>query len=375
MSTTESNTNGKNRPPATIPVLPPAAIDKRFFLTELTAAHSAIGELRGFLGTLQNPSLLIAPFRKREAVASSAIEGTRATLDEVMEYEAADNQPGTDNSLGQTEKVEDILEIMNYERAMSFAVRSLRDYPIGERLIKETHRILLQSVRGSTKTPGEFRRAPVAVGEYVPPASGSISGLMTNWENYLNKSKVETDPLVRIAVAHYQFEAIHPFMDGNGRIGRLIIPLFLCQEGLLDTPVLYVSHYLERYKVEYGRLLHEVDTDQKWNEWIRFFLLAIQAQARITTAKAKEIQELYERLKVELAQTVRSQHFVATLDLLFSKAIVSAPRLNKAIHAKSRATANNIINRLVEAGVLRKTFSIGNEKFYEFTELRKIIRS
>jgi Fic family protein len=372
MATVESKKGKEPRIPAVIPELPPKGIDRLVFIKELIAAHAAIGELRGYLGTLQNPDLLIAPFRKREAVASSAIEGTRATLDEVMEYEAADGEREAESE--ESIKERDIREIRNYEAAMSVAMNELRYRPIGETLLSKTHARLLRSVRGSTKTPGEFRKGPVAVGDFLPPAHPQIPRLMSNWERYLN-SAIEADTLIRIAVAHYQFEAIHPFLDGNGRIGRLIIPLFLCQKEVLSTPVLYISDYLEKYKVEYQRRLHEVDTHQRWNEWIKFFLIAVEAQTRVTIAKAKEIQGLYERLKKDVVGSVKSRHGMAVLDLLFRQPVISAFHVRSAIKAKSTATAYNLINSFVEAGVLKPLFTYGKEKYYEFKELRDLIRS
>ncbi|KND46985.1 MAG: hypothetical protein AB199_00955 [Parcubacteria bacterium C7867-004] len=356
--------------PAKVIPLPPVGIDKAALISELTAAHAAVGELRGFIGTLQNPDLLIAPFRKREAVASSAIEGTRATLDEVMEYEAKEDSVVDEAD----QKILDIIEVMNYESAMGVALRELKERPIGENLLKRTHSRLLQSVRGTDKDRGNFRKTPVRVGDYVPPVCTDIIPLITNWERYLN-SDMEPDALIRIGVAHYQFEAIHPFMDGNGRIGRLIIPLFLRQTGMLQTPVLYISHYLEQYKVEYQRLLHRIDTDQEWTEWLKFFLRAVEEQAKITTTMAKNIQDLYERLKVTVVGEIRSQHSIAMLDLIFSRPILTASHVRDAISARSKGTAYNLLEKFVAAGVLTELKTSGKEKFYGFSELRKLIRA
>ncbi|MEK7177022.1 MAG: Fic/DOC family N-terminal domain-containing protein [Patescibacteria group bacterium] len=361
--------------PAVVKALPPARILRELLIPELTAAHAAIGELRGFIGGLQNPDLLIAPFRKREAVASSAIEGTRATLDEVMQYEARDEMGRDLEAEEHDPKTQDIREIMNYEHAMRVALKELKTRPIAENLIKKTHFTLLESVRGANKDRGNFRKAQVAVGDYIPPVHTDIASLIDNWEKYLNSSDEEQDALIRIGVAHYQFEAIHPFMDGNGRIGRLIIPLFLCQEGILQTPVLYVSHFFEKYKVEYQRLLHDVDLSQEWTPWLKFFLKAVEAQAKITTAMAKEIQTLYEQLKNDTVIKIRSQHAITVLDLMFRKPILTASHVRDAVSARSKGTAYNLLDKFVQAGVLKEVFVIGKERFYGFTELRKIIKS
>lgn len=360
---------GRNVVEAKVPFLPPKEVDRAALLPELTAAHAAIGELRGFIGSLQNPDLLIAPFRKREAVASSAIEGTRATLDEVMEFEAKDERQPHEEDV----KTRDIHEIINYERAMGVALREMIIRPIGENLLKKTHDTLLRSVRGQSKDRGNFRHTPVRVGDYIPPVHTDIPGLIKNWEEYLN-TRVESDALIRIGVAHYQFEAIHPFMDGNGRIGRLVIPLFLCQESILQTPVLYISHYLEKYKVEYQRLLHNVDLSQDWNPWLKFFLRAVEEQAHMTTAMAKAIQALYEKLKTETVPDIRSRYAITVLDLIFKRPVITATHVQLAIHASSKVTAYNLINKFVKAGILRHYLTISKEKYFVFSDLRKIIR-
>lgn len=366
----ERNTRkNRNIVEAKVPRLPPRGIGREALLPELTAAHAAIGELRGFIGSLQNPDLLIAPFRRREAVASSAIEGTRATLDDVMEFEAKDDQRVKEHDT----KTQDIHEIINYERAMGVALREMVIRPIGENLLKTTHDTLLHSVRGQSKDRGSFRRAQVRVGDYIPPVHTDVPELIKNWEEYLN-AEDEPDPLIRIGVAHYQFEAIHPFLDGNGRIGRLIIPLFLCQVGILQTPVLYISHYLEKYKVEYQRLLHNVDLRQDWNPWLKFFLKAVEEQAHMTTGMAKAIQALYEKLKMETVRDIRSRHAITVLDLIFKRPVITAAHVQSAIRASSKVTAYNLIDKFVKAGVLKHYLTISREKYFVFSDLRKIIR-
>ena len=357
--------------PSKVKELPPK-ISYEPLMSELTAAHAAVGELRGYLEALPNPNLLIAPFRKKEAVASSAIEGTRATLEEVLNYEASDESKINNETEGDNRKIQDIKEVRNYENAMAVALRQLREKPIGENLLKTTHRVLLDSVRGENKDRGNFRRGQVRVGDYIPPVHTDILGLIKNWEKYLN-SKTETDTLIRIGVAHYQFEAIHPFMDGNGRIGRLIIPLFLCQEGVLQTPVLFISHYFEEHKVEYQRLLHGVDTNQSWVPWLKFFLTAVESHAKKTTIMAKEIHGLYERLKGGVVGKIRSQHAMSILDVIFKQPVVSASNVREVIKAKSKGTTYNLINKFVNAGVLTE-HKIGRESVYVFNELLDILK-
>ncbi len=347
-------------------------------MQSLTLAHAAVGELRGVLTVVKSTEMLIAPFRKREAVSSSAIEGTRATLEEVMGYEALENKsdeksvPGTPE---QERKIDDILEIINYERALNKATKMLNERPVGEVLLKSAHGELLKNGRGEDKDPGNFRRVPVRVGDYIPPVFGDIPDLMNNWTKYLNDSKMEPDALVRIGVAHYQFEAIHPFKDGNGRIGRLAIPLFLCQEGILDAPVLYISDYLEENKKEYLHLLHKVDTDQAWEEWLNFFLKAVEQQAKITAAKARSVMGLYERLKKEKVPSIKSRYAISVLDLLFEQPVVSATNIKVAIRARSNHTPYYLIEKFKSVGILTAGHTTGREKLYVFRELFNIVNS
>ncbi|MCX6762981.1 MAG: Fic family protein [Candidatus Moranbacteria bacterium] len=357
--------------PSKVKELPPK-IAYEPIMKELTAAHLAVGELKGFLNTLHNPDLLIAPFRKREAVASSAIEGTRATLEEVLKYEAVAEPRTISEKDKQNVKTQDIIEVKNYEEAMKEALKLLKDKSIAENLLKSTHFILLKSVRGTNRNRGNFRREQVIVGDYVPPVFTDIPKLMSNWEKYLN-SDIENDILVRIGIAHYQFEAIHPFLDGNGRIGRLIIPLFLCQVGMLPAPVLFISHHLEEHKVEYQRLLHKVDTDQDWTLWLKFFLTAVEVQARTTIKMAKEIQELYERSKNKIIENIRSRHSITVLDVIFARPIITANNIREELKAKSKGTTYNLLEKFVKEGIL-KEYRIGRESIYLFSDLLKILR-
>lgn len=360
--------------PTKVAKLPPK-IDYVKIMHSLTLAHAAVGELRGVLTSVKSKEMLIAPFRKREAVSSSAIEGTRATLEEVMEYEALEDKTNPKTTPEQDRKRDDIVEIINYENALTAGMEVLKERPLGETLLKRAHGALLSIGRGEDKDPGNFRRVPVRVGDYIPPAFGDIPELMTNFENYLNKAEMEIDPLIRIGVAHYQFEAIHPFKDGNGRMGRLIIPLFLCQEGILDTPVLYISDYFEQNKKEYLHLLHKVDTEQAWEEWLNFFFKAVETQAKITTEKARRIIELYERLKKDAVPQIKSRYAIPILDLLFERPILSASHIKKAIDGSGNNMPYNLIDKFKKVGILKDAYVMRREKLYIFRELFNIVNS
>ena len=279
----------------------------------------ANAELARFDGTLQsmiNPELLLSPLRTQEAVLSSRIEGTQATLRDVLEFEATGEE--------KPEKAHDIQEILNYRTALQTAVESLNDRPISLNLIKRIHSILLDSVRGQNMSRGEFRRkqnwigrpgSPVEQARFVPPAPLALAACLDNFEKYIHYDEV--DRLVQLAVVHAQFELIHPFLDGNGRVGRILIPLFLYEKKLLSSPMFYLSAYLEANRDAYYDRLQGVSEQGDWHGWIQFFLTAIIEQAQANNAKAKAIHDLYDEMKDVISQAVRSHYAIRTLDTLF----------------------------------------------------------
>ena len=317
--------------------------------------------------------MLSAPLLTKEAVLSSRIEGTQATIAQVLEYDAKEDKPQTT-----TEEV-GYKEVINYRVAVEFAKKYLVNKPIGENLIKETHRILMNSVRGASKNPGNFRRTQVAIGTYgkpaekatyFPPLHTEIQTLMSNWENYMHSDK-EKDQLVKIGVGHYQFEAIHPFMDGNGRIGRLLIPLFLCQYDILPYPVIYISEYFDEHRQEYYNLLNNVSKKGDLESWLRFFLTAIIDTSNRTLQTINEIDELYNSMK-ESITGVNSIYAINLLDAIFESPVVSFVTLKDRVNAKSPQTIYNLLRKFVKAGILREGSGQRN-KIYIFDQLLKIL--
>ena len=269
----------------------PIKIDYDQLIEKITEAHRAIASLDSLLGALPNPALLGRTMQTKEAVESSKIEGTMATLEEVLQYEAVANKKDD------TTKQKDINEVINYRQALDLGIKSLESLPISENLVKKLHATLLKSGRGANKAPGEFRKIQVYIGKagaditeasYIPPAANEVIPLFSNLEKYLNSNE-EKDKLVQIAVSHYQFEAIHPFLDGNGRVGRLIISLFLFEKKLLSHPFLYLSEFFEEHRQDYYELLRGVTEKQDWINWIKFFLNALTTQARKAENTGKEI--------------------------------------------------------------------------------------
>jgi Fic family protein len=249
---------------------------------------------------MPNPDLLLSPLTTQEAVLSSKIEGTQATFGEVLQFEAGE-QPA------QESRRLDIQEILNYRTSLQIAEEELRTRPFNLNLLLELHGVLLNSVRGLDKGRGRLRTiqnwigqpgSPIEKATYIPPEPGRLAALLDNWEKYYHAER--PDPLVQLAMVHGQFEIIHPFIDGNGRLGRILIPLFLFEKGLLSRPVFYLSAYLEEHKDEYAASLGALTSKQQshgWNNWVRFFLNAITEQAKNNLDSARKIIDLYERRK------------------------------------------------------------------------------
>ena len=356
------------------PKLPPK-IDYSHLIREIGDARDALGELRGLLVNISNLDLLVSPLLTKEAVLSSQIEGTQATLEDVLKYEAE----GKISQKGNKEK--DIREVINYRRAIHLAIEELKKRPIGENLIKKLHFTLLDSVRGHNKDRGSLRRTQVYIGLpgtpiekaiYIPPLITELPRLLSNWEKYIN-SYQEKDPLVQAGIAHYQFEAIHPFMDGNGRIGRLLISLFLYQRKILPYPILYISGYFESHRREYYDLLNQISKKQDWESWLKFFLEAIKTQSQVTATTIYEMKSLYEKLKREII-TVNSIYAIDLLDVIFSRPIITFASVKKEIKSKSHQTIYNLFHKFTEMGILKSLSHKKRNQIYVFPELLKILR-
>lgn len=344
-------------------------------IPQLARSNHELGNLSGsLLHPGVNPQLLITPLLTKEAVLSSSIEGTVATVEEVFRYEA--DQATLENE----ELRQDAHEIVNYRKALEAALDELNRRTIGENLLKKAHEILLDSVRGQRKNRGCFRRGQVFIGSpgatinnatFIPAPAEEIPRLMKNWEFYINSGE-EKDPLVQIAVAHYQFEAIHPFLDGNGRIGRLVIPLFLCERKLLPSPILYVSEFFESNREEYIQALRGVDQDNSWTAWIRFFLRAIEVQALRTQRSVLKIMSLYEDL-MDNMNTFSSSYCRPMLDAIFVRPVVNFSYLRSVLRA-SPQTIYNLIAKFEKAGILIQLGERKRNRLYIFIQLMNLLR-
>ena len=355
-------------------LLPPK-INYTPLIKDISEANRILGSLNGLLANIPNQSLLISPLLTKEAVASSKIEGTQATIEEVFKYEAE----GKSSEKGAKEQ--DIREIINYRTAVHFAIELLKERPIGENFIKKLHSILLDSVRGSNKDRGNFRKIPVFIGKpgatienaiFVPPDASEISQLISNLEKFIN-SPDEPDVLVQTAIAHYQFEAIHPFMDGNGRIGRLLIPLMLYEKEILSYPLLYVSEFFERNRNDYYGYLRMVDEEEDWESWVKYFLKSIKEQALDTQNKVLNMLELYKSVKEKLSD-FNSQYAIHLLDIIFENPVTSFKNIKTKISTNSYQTIYNLLEKFQEENILIEITGGKRNKIYVFDDLMKIIR-
>lgn len=362
-----------------LPKLPPK-IDYSTLVEELNAAHAALARLdETLLHQITNPVLLEQTFFTQEAVLSSQIEGTQATLEEVFEKEAE----GTTVEQ-KDKKSRDIREIINYRQAFREGIRIIQTGgSLSENTVKKLHAILLHSARGQSRAPGEFRRVPVYIAPpgtpiteatYVPPDAGAILDLYSDFDRYLNTESAERDPLVQIAIAHYQFEAIHPFLDGNGRVGRLLIPLFLHKRKILSRPFFSISKYLEQHRREYYDLLADVSYKHAWVPWLRFFLHGLSEQARDANALAHKIMDLRARYQEHLAE-FNSAYAFDLLEAIFVRPIFTTTLIRKQSGIRNAQTLLNLIAKFVKAGILQDISPHRKRnKIYAFVALRTIIR-
>lgn len=312
----------------------------------LSEADRAVGRLAGAGRQLPNPHILIRPYLVREAVASSRIEGTQASLSEIFDAEAQE-----------VEATGDVLEVANYIRAMELGLRLVDDVPISTRFIRQLHKTLMTGVRGKERSPGEIRTSPNWIRSpdnrpetavFVPPPVDEMHAALSDWERFLH-SPPELPVLVRCALLHYEFETIHPFLDGNGRIGRLLIVLFLVEQGDLPQPLLYTSAYFEDHKAEYYDRLQAVRERGELEEWIQFFLTAVAEQAGDALRRAERLADLRQAYRQRLAGGRSRAHEV--VDLLFSNPVLTAKFVARRLGITPQG-AHNLIRQLTNGGIL-----------------------
>lgn len=359
------------------PLPPPFQLDANTLLL-LSEADQVVGQLASIGRLATHPALLIKPLVRREAVLSSHIEGTHSGLEDLYRFEASRLLTPTQPNPA---TVEDVHEVYNYVLALEHGLHRLNSLPMSIRLILELHRRLMHGVRGGQATPGELRVSQNWIGPpdctlneatYVPPPPDEMAEALQGLELYLHQTP-ESPPLIRLALVHYQFEAIHPFVDGNGRVGRLLLALLAVQWNSLPSPLLYLSAYFDRNRDEYYRLLFDVSARGDWTAWIRFFLTAVISESRDTFNKLKALQDLRDRWRSELQSQRRMSVLTLRLvDHLIEHPYITVPMAAKLLGATYR-TAQLHIEHLVRLGILTAQDARRYGKVYTAKDVLRIV--
>ena len=357
--------------PSPLPPVPPIALSSEE-LELLIKANSELTLLEGLAIRIPNINLFVSMYVRKEALLSSQIEGTQATLDDIFD-------PLLDNNINA-----DVSDVINYIKATEFAVNRLKELPLCNRLVKEIHAVLLENVRGHEKNPGEFRRSQNWIGgegstlknaHYIPPNLEDMEKSMSDLEKYINADD-GTAPLVKAALLHYQFETIHPFLDGNGRVGRLLITLFLLEKKVLTVPALYISYFLKRNRLEYYDRMMEVRKNGDYEQWIKFFLQAFVESAEDAIATIDKLKALHEKSFAVLLTSIPKRQ-LENAGKLFTY-LEANPIIDITKTAQQLDLAYNTTSRLVSAfvklGLLRQSNTKNKNRVYAYEEYLQILR-
>lgn len=355
--------------PNPLPPIPEIEMDEEI-VKLLVDANRQLVKLDTASQLISNADLFISMYVRKEALISSQIEGTQCTLDDVLDPEVEANA-----NL-------DVSDVINYVKATQYALKRLERLPLCCRLIREIHEVLMENVRGQDKTPGEFRHSQNWIGpancslkdaRYIPPNVEDMQTAMADLEKYINEN-VDYDPLIRVALIHYQFETIHPFLDGNGRIGRLLILLYLMEQGLLAKPVIYISYFLKKNQIEYYDRISEVRRTGNFEQWIRFFLEAVSKAASDSLEAIQQLSALHDRNIEKLPKTTRSKdNLRAVFDYIEQYPIIDIKRTAKELEV-SYNTAATAVKKLVELGILQETTNAARNRVFAYEEYLEILR-
>ncbi len=355
---------------------PPQKMDWSKLIPLIGPSNAALARYDGLLSAITNAHILLSPLTTQEAVLSSKIEGTQVTMGEVLEFQA-------DSSLEimSQPKRDDAEEVLNYRKAMYGCVEELKNRNFSQQILRSAHHVLMQGVRGRDKSPGYYRKEQNWIGPkncsieeagFIPVAPEQLQQGMDQWELYFNDQN-QPDAIIQLAILHLEFEALHPFSDGNGRLGRMIIPLFLHKRKLLQSPDFYISAYFEDNREEYLQKMRDVSLTGNWTEWCLFFLKGVKKQAIENEQKARSILRLYENIKEKTAKLTHSQHAIQTVDFLFNAGIFTAPQFaqNSGIPKPSAAR----ILKILQDNKILRPLRIGKGRrpgIFVFSELINI---
>jgi len=362
------------------PDFPPKDLKLEPFIQKIVEANRGIALFDGILRALPNPDILLAPLMTNEAVLSSRIEGTQATFEDVLQEEAGITPKGISDFERNDRK-----EVLNYKKALLSGAEEVERRPLSLSLIKGLHKILLTGVRGERRFIGEFRKTQNWIGSpgssienarYIPPDPIVLPEHLEYWETFLKRDDFP-DKIVQLGLLHAQFEILHPFEDGNGRVGRLIIPLFLYWKGLISRPSFYLSEFLEKNRTEYYDKLLIITKNNDWSGWIDFFLIAVIEQAKTNISKAQKLLNLYNEMKDKFIQATKSQYAISALDAFFRQPILNTANFIQITGIPNRMTANNILKSLIEAELitLHKPSEGRKPAEYVFSSIIDIVES
>jgi Fic family protein len=355
--------------PPPLPPIPPLDLRKLFMLFE--EASTSLGRLDSMATVLPDTSLFLYMYVRKEALLSSQIEGTQSSLSDLLLFEN-DESPGV--------PLDDVQEVSNYVAAMNHGLNQLQTLPISIRLIKEIHNVLMAKGRGHTQDPGEFRRSQNWIGGtrpgnamYVPPPPHKVLDSMSDLEKFIHDESSDLPVLIKAALVHVQFETIHPFLDGNGRLGRLLITFILCASGVLKAPTLYLSLYLKSNRSQYYQLLQNVREKGDWEAWLEFFLTGVRETSKQAASAATQIIELVNKHRRQLDTLGRpASSALRVHQYLQTHPIVSIPKTSKALNL-SAPTVRKSIDHLTDLGILQETSGKQRNKLYVYVEYLKIL--
>ena len=355
--------------PSPLPPTPPVELSNDI-INLLVKANSQLVVLEAVASRIPNVALFISMYVRKEALMSSQIEGTQATLEDILD-------PLLDANANR-----DVADVVNYIKATEFAIKRLHSLPLCNRLLRETHAVLMEGVRGQEKNPGEFRRSQNWIGgqgstlknaRYIPPAPDDMQAAMSDLEKYIHADD-ETDVLIRAALIHYQFETIHPFLDGNGRIGRLLITLFLMEKKILTTPALYISYFLKKNRIEYYDRMTEVRAKGNYEQWVKFFLQAIIESAEDATAAIDELTSLHNANVTVISKLGRaSKNALLVFNYLESNPIIEIGKTSEVLNI-SFNTVSSAVKRLVDVGILVQTSDSSRNRTFAYEAYLDILR-
>ncbi|PXX73717.1 Fic family protein [Dielma fastidiosa] len=355
--------------PNPLPPTPPIQLSNDL-INLLVKANSQLAVLENIATHIPNVQLFVSMYVRKEALMSSQIEGTQATLEDILDPLLEENTN------------RNVADVVNYIKATEFAINRLKELPLCNRLIRETHAVLMSGVRGQEKSPGEFRTSQNWIGgqgsslnnaRYIPPSPSDMNEAMSDLEKYIH-SEDQLDPLIRAALIHYQFETIHPFLDGNGRVGRLIITLFLMGQKILSTPALYISYFLKKNRIEYYDRMTEVRTKGDYEQWIKFFLQALIESAEDAITTIEELTALHDMNIALISKMGRiSKNALLVFRYLETNPIIDIRKTAEALDIAFNTTSS-VITRLKELGILVQTSTGSRNRTFSYEAYLNILR-